>query len=144
MELPIRTNCNTEHESPMAVCRRTENDEPKVANCSTLIATPAPRSAREPDTLQDEPTRTQLLRLRLLPTQQKVSVESAEPRRAIDRIDIDEPMLTFWITLSLFTEDRHAAPKMLIVLPTFTMHRTESVEPQFMNWHTLIAELMRT
>jgi hypothetical protein len=42
---------------------------------------------------------------------------SADPRRAIDLTLMLEPIDTFWITESLFTLDKHAAPKMDIVLP---------------------------
>jgi hypothetical protein len=41
----------------------------------------------------------------------------AEPSLAIDLTLMLEPIETFWITESLFTLDKHAAPKMDIVLP---------------------------
>jgi hypothetical protein len=122
-----------EQSAPKRLQPRIEKLEPKVANCSTLSLTPAPNSALVPATLADEPTLKAPLNERQEPVATNVKQDKAEPKRAIDLTLQLEPIETFWITLSLFTEDKQAAPKIDMVLPVCTAHLTLIVDPRVMN-----------
>jgi hypothetical protein len=87
--LPMCKKSSAEIADPTLAKLLTERELPRVVQSKRDIL--APSRSMAPATLQEEPILPKFLTDKLLPTWKKSMTETAPPRRAKFRIDIDEP-----------------------------------------------------